>query len=60
MGNEIYDRMLSVYDLSDSTKRRNAIFEVNQQPTMKNPMPVENNIERLLIGGGYMIFSWKK
>jgi len=31
MENEIYDRMLSVYDLTDSTKKRNAIFEVNQQ-----------------------------
>lgn len=31
MGSEIYDRMLAGYDLSDSTKRRNAIFEVNQQ-----------------------------
>lgn len=31
MENEIYSRMLSAYDLSDSTKRRNAIFEVNQQ-----------------------------
>lgn len=31
MENEIYDRMLTGYDLSDSTKRRNAIFEVNQQ-----------------------------
>lgn len=31
MDNEIYDRMLSRYDLSDTTKHRNAIFEVNQQ-----------------------------
>lgn len=31
MDNEIYDRMLAGYDLSDTTKRRNAIFEVNQQ-----------------------------
>lgn len=31
MDNEIYDRMLSQYDLSDTTKHRNAIFEVNQQ-----------------------------
>ena len=31
MNNEIYDRMLAGYDLSDTTKRRNAIFEVNQQ-----------------------------
>lgn len=31
MENEIYNKMLNEYDLSDSTKRRNAIFEVNQQ-----------------------------
>lgn len=31
MGSEIYDRMLSGFDLTDSTKKRNAIFEVNQQ-----------------------------
>lgn len=31
MDNEIYDRMLAPYDLTDTTKRRNAIFEVNQQ-----------------------------
>lgn len=31
MDNEIYDRMLAGYDLTDTTKRRNAIFEVNQQ-----------------------------
>jgi len=31
MSNEIYDRMLAGYDVSDTTKRRNAIFEVNQQ-----------------------------
>lgn len=31
MKNEIYDKMLSVYDLSDTTRYRNAIFEVNQQ-----------------------------
>ena len=31
MVNEIYDRMLSQYDLSDTIKHRNAIFEVNQQ-----------------------------
>lgn len=31
MDNEIYDRMLAGYDLSDTTKRRNAIFEINQQ-----------------------------
>lgn len=31
MNNEIYEKMLERYDLSDSTKRRNAIFEVNQQ-----------------------------
>lgn len=31
MSNEIFDRMLASYDLSDTTKRRNAIFEVNQQ-----------------------------
>lgn len=31
MSNEIFDKMLSAYDLSDTTKRRNAIFEVNQQ-----------------------------
>lgn len=31
MDNEIYDRMLAGYDLSDTSKRRNAVFEVNQQ-----------------------------
>lgn len=31
MDNEIYDRMLSGYDLTDTTRRRNATFEVNQQ-----------------------------
>lgn len=31
MDNQIYDKMLAAYDLSDTTKRRNAIFEVNQQ-----------------------------
>lgn len=31
MDNEIYDRMLSQYELADTTKHRNAIFEVNQQ-----------------------------
>lgn len=31
MENDIYNRMLSEYDLSDTTRRRNAIFEVNQQ-----------------------------
>lgn len=31
MDNEIYDKMLSQYDLSDTIKHRNAIFEVNQQ-----------------------------
>lgn len=31
MENEIYDKMLSIYELNDTTKRRNAIFEVNQQ-----------------------------
>lgn len=31
MENEIYNRMLSDYDLTDTAKRRNAIFEVNQQ-----------------------------
>lgn len=31
MANDIYNRMLSGYDLADTTKRRNAIFEVNQQ-----------------------------
>lgn len=31
MENEIYNRMLSGYDLTDTAKRRNAIFEVNQQ-----------------------------
>lgn len=31
MANEIYDRMLAAYELTDTTKRRNAIFEVNQQ-----------------------------
>lgn len=31
MKNEIYDNMLSAYDLSTEQKRRNAIFEVNQQ-----------------------------
>lgn len=31
MKNEIYDDMLSAYDRSTEQKRRNAIFEVNQQ-----------------------------
>lgn len=31
MANEIYDRMLAAYELTDTTKRRHAIFEVNQQ-----------------------------
>lgn len=31
MNNEIYDHMLSAYDLSTEQKKRNAIFEVNQQ-----------------------------
>lgn len=31
MENEIYDRMLAAYDLTDTTRHRNAIFEVNQQ-----------------------------
>lgn len=31
MSNEIFDGMLAGYGLSDTTKRRNAIFEVNQQ-----------------------------
>lgn len=31
MDNEIYDNMLAAYELSDTTKRRNAVFEVNQQ-----------------------------
>lgn len=31
MDNEIYSRMLAGYDLTDTTKRRNAVFEVNQQ-----------------------------
>lgn len=31
MKNEIYDNMLSVYDLSTEQQKRNAIFEVNQQ-----------------------------
>lgn len=31
MKNEIYDNMLSAYDLSTEQKKRNAIFEVNQQ-----------------------------
>lgn len=31
MDNEIYDSMLARYDLTDTVKRRNAIFEVNQQ-----------------------------
>lgn len=31
MDNEIYDRMLAGYILTDTTKRRNAIFEVTQQ-----------------------------
>lgn len=29
--NEIYDNMLSAYDLSTEQQKRNAIFEVNQQ-----------------------------
>lgn len=31
MKNEVYDSMLSAYDLSTEQKKRNAIFEVNQQ-----------------------------
>lgn len=31
MKNDIYDSMLSVYDLSTEQQKRNAIFEVNQQ-----------------------------
>lgn len=31
MKNEIYDNMLSAYDLSTERQKRNAIFEVNQQ-----------------------------
>ena len=31
MKNEIYDNMLSVYDVATEQQRRNAIFEVNQQ-----------------------------
>ena len=31
MNSEIYNTMLSGYDLSTDQKRRNAIFEVNQQ-----------------------------
>lgn len=29
--NEIYDNMLSAYDLTTDQSKRNAIFEVNQQ-----------------------------
>jgi len=31
MNNEIYDNMLSAYDITTEQKKRNAIFEVNQQ-----------------------------
>lgn len=31
MNNSIFDNMLAAYDLSTSQKRRNALFEVNQQ-----------------------------
>ena len=31
MTHDIYDSMLSAYDLSTEQKKRNAIFEVNQQ-----------------------------
>lgn len=31
MDDEIFNKMLASYDLTDMTKRRNAIFEVNQQ-----------------------------
>ena len=31
MKNEIYDNMLSTYDMATEQQRRNAIFEVNQQ-----------------------------
>ncbi len=31
MDNGIFDRMMAAYDLSDTTRQRNAIFEVNQQ-----------------------------
>ena len=33
MKNEIYDNMLSAYDMATEQQRRNAIFEVNQQVT---------------------------
>ena len=31
MKNEIYDNMLSAYDMATEQQRRNAVFEVNQQ-----------------------------
>ena len=31
MKNEIYDNMLSAYDMATEQQKRNAIFEVNQQ-----------------------------
>lgn len=31
MNNEVYDNMLSAYDITTEQKKRNAIFEVNQQ-----------------------------
>ncbi len=31
MKNDIYENMLSVYDLTTEQQRRNAVFEVNQQ-----------------------------
>lgn len=34
MKNEIFDNMLSRYDLTTEQQKRNAIFEVNQQMTL--------------------------
>ena len=34
MKNEIFDNMLSRYDLTTEQQKRNAIFEVNQQVTL--------------------------
>ena len=34
MKNEIFDNMLSRYDLTTEQQKRNAIFEVNQQMTV--------------------------
>lgn len=39
MKNEIFDNMLSRYDLTTEQQKRNAIFEVNQQVILAACMP---------------------